>query len=134
LLHGLYQASPHRFVEVAAELQETWVKRMRQLLRSIHGPKLLLWMADNVPPPAKAGSNPYGTPALVTAEMVASLQSHATAYLEVVASQEAADEGLEGMAFSAMERTAAEGVPGPKAHAEVAKALAMAIPQLLGRA
>lgn len=132
MLLSLFQVSPHRFVEIAAELQATWVDRMSQLLRSIKGKTLLLWMADHVPQSARAGVDPYVDPVLVHAGMIEQIRPLANAYLEVVTSHAARDEGVENMAFSAMERPAAEGVPGPLAHMEVAAALSDALPRLLG--
>ncbi|WP_022702558.1 DUF6473 family protein [Pseudorhodobacter ferrugineus] len=132
MLQSLHQASPHRFVEVATTLQATWVDRMGQLLRAVRGPRLLLWMGDNAPPQSSAGANPYTNSVLVNATMIEQARAHATAYLEVVASHEASTEAMEAKAFSAMERPAAQGVPGPLAHKEVAAALAAAIDQLLG--
>lgn len=132
MLQGLHQASPHRFVEVATTLQATWVDRMGQLLRAVRGPRLLLWMADNPPPQASVGANPYTNSVLINATMIEQVRAHATAYLEVVSSRAALDEGVEAKSFAVMERPAAEGVPGPLAHQEVAEALAAAIGQLLG--
>jgi hypothetical protein len=64
--------------------------------------------------------------------MIKAVRKHVSDYLEVVASQAAIAEGIENMSFSAMERPAAEGVPGPAAHREVGVALAAAIARLLG--
>ncbi|WP_415234686.1 DUF6473 family protein [Pseudorhodobacter sp.] len=132
MLQTLFQVSPHRFAEVSAALQATWVERMGQLLCRIKGPRLLLWMGDVAPSQAKLGGSPYSDPILVNAAMIEQVRDHANAYLEVVSSHEAAIEGTENMAFSPMERPAAEGVPGPVAHQEVGRALAAAIAQLLG--
>ena len=132
MLQSLYRVSPHRFAEVADALQATWIDRMSQLLGAIKGPKLLLWMGDNVPPQPAPAANPYTNPVMVNAAMIDTLRGRATAYLEVVSSHQAVAEGVENMAFSALDRPAAEGVPGPTAHREVAMALADAIAQLLG--
>jgi hypothetical protein len=132
MLQTLFQVSPHRFVKVAAELQSTWAARMSQLLRGIKGKTLLLWMADHAPQSARAGADAYGDPVLVHAGMIEEVRPFATAYLEVVTSRAANTEGVENMAFSPLERPAAEGVPGPLAHREVADALGDALHQLLG--
>jgi len=131
MLQTLHQTSPHRFVEVAAALQATWVDRMGQLLRAIRGPRLLLWMGDHPPPQPRAGANPYTNTVMVNAAMIEQVRGQATAYLEVVPSRDALNEGVENMGFAPMERPAAQGVPGPLAHREVATALAAAIDQLL---
>ncbi len=132
MLQTLHQTSPHRFAQVADALQTIWVDRMGQLLRAIRGPCLLLWMGDNAPPQSGAGANPYTNAVMVTAAMIEQVRGQATAYLEVVSSRAALNEGIENMSFSAMERPAAQGVLGPKAHREVAEALSAAITQLLG--
>jgi hypothetical protein len=131
MLQSLFQTSPERFSGVAVELQATWVQRMQQLLKSIKGRTLLLWMAEHVPPPAGRAIDPYTNPVLVDAAMIEQVRGHATAYLEVVTSRNANEEGVESMMFSSMERPAAEGVPGPAAHREVARAIADAVRQLL---
>lgn len=132
MLQTLYQVSPEKFAAVAAELQTTWVERMGQLLRGIKSKTLLLWMADHAPTAAST-AEPYRDPVLVHAGMIEAVRPHATAYLEVVTSHAASTEGVENMSFSDMERPAAEGVPGPLAHQEVAGALADAVRHLLGK-
>lgn len=131
MLQTLYQVSPHRFVDVAVELQSIWITRMRHLLQSIKAPTLVLWMADKKPQKAKPGQPPYDDPILINAAMIDQVRGYANGYLEVVASPQAKDEDIEGMAFSSLERPAAEGVPGPLAHKEVAKAIAGAMVQML---
>lgn len=131
MLQNLFQVSPHRFVEVAAELQSTWAQRMVQVLRAIRGPTLLLWMGDARPPQAASATSPYDAQVLVSAEMVDTLRSHASAYLEVVASQDAVNEGGENLSFGPMEQSCAANVPGALAHREVAIAIANALPRLI---
>lgn len=132
MLQTLHQTSPHRFVEVAVALQATWVDRMSHLLRAIRGPRLLLWMGNEAPPQPRAGADPYTNPVMVNAAMIEKVRGQATAYLEVISSSAALCESVESKAFSPLERPAAQGVPGPLAHQEVAAALSVAITQLLG--
>jgi hypothetical protein len=132
MLQSLFQASPHRFVLVAAELQKTWLQRMALLLQSIKSPTLLLWMGDAAPPPVPLANSPYDKLPLVNTVMINTLRSQARAYLEVVASHDAAAEGVRNMSFGPLERSCAIGVPGPIAHREVAIAIANALPRLLG--
>lgn len=131
MLQTLYEVSPERFHAVAEELQATWIARMQHMLQSIKGRTLLLWMADRAPSSSDAEMAPYADPVLVNATMIEQVRGYATAYLEVVTSQNANSEGVEKKAFSVMERPAAEGVPGPIAHREVASAIADAMAQLL---
>jgi hypothetical protein len=133
MLQTLYQVSPHRFVEVAAELQSIWITRMRHLLQSIKAPTLVLWMADKQPQKAKPSQSPYDDPVLINAAMIEQVRGYANGYLEVVTSPTAKGEGIEDMAFSSLERPAAEGVPGPLAHREVAEAISDAMGRILGK-
>lgn len=132
MLQTLHHVSPQRFDEVAKVLQATWIDRMAQLLRAITGQKLLLWMANHAPPQCSLAAVPYNAPLMVSAPMIAALRSDVTAYLEVIASRRAAEDGVADMAFTAMERPAAEGMPNPTAHREVGIALAAAVTKILG--
>lgn len=131
MLQNLFQISPHRFVEIAVELQSTWAQRMVQLMRAIRGPTLLLWMGNAPPPQAAAATAPYDAQILVNAGMVGKLRSHASAYLEVIASAAAVAEGTGSMSFGPMEHSVAVNVPGPLAHREVAIAIANTVPRLI---
>ena len=68
---------------------------------------------------------------LVTAPMLRAVSGHATATVEVVVSDGARAEGLAGMAFAPLDRAAAMGVPGTRAHREIADRLTDAIAPLL---
>lgn len=126
LLLSLHETAPDRFATVAEDLRKTWIARMRSLLTQIESPTILLWMADRPPPPAGLGGLAVD-PLLVDAGMVHAVRGHASAYLEVVISDRARTEGAQGKSFADMERAAAEEVPGPLAHREVAEALAHAL-------
>jgi hypothetical protein len=127
----LQAVSTDRFDTVAAELRAAWVTRMKDLISQIRSPVLLLWMADHRPDPAGAAVNLLSDPLLVNAAMIEQVRPDALAYLEVILSPEAQNEGVQSMGFSPMERPAAEGVPGPRAHQEVARAVADALGKLL---
>lgn len=132
MLHSLEHVSPDRFGHVVAELRGAWITRMKELLGRIRGPVLLLWMADH--PPSGVGARPdlSQDPILVDAAMVEAIRPFATAYLEVVYSDAARMEGLGSLCFSQLDRPAAEGVPGTRAHREVADAVAATISRMLG--
>lgn len=121
LLLSLMQRDPQRFARVAAELRTAWIARMRSLITQIDSPVVLLWMGGRKPP-ARA-DRLDAEPLLVDAEMVAAVRGHAAAYLEVVFSHRARQEGLGGKSFAEIERAAADELPGPLAHREVAEAL-----------
>lgn len=131
MVQTLQSVSADRFEVVVAELREAWVARMKHLLSQIRSPTLLLWMADHAPDPDGAAPDVFADPALVNAAMIARVRPDALAYLEVVISPEAQTEGLSGKAFSPLDRQAAQGVPGPMAHHEVARAIADAMARLL---
>ena len=123
LLRTLHDASAERFAVVAEELREAWTARMTTLIAALGGRVILLWMGEQAPPAEMridAGRDPW----MVTASMVGAVASGARSYLEVIASDAARAEGVEAMAFSDLERTAAGEVPGPRAHREVARAVA----------
>lgn len=130
LLGLLRDTAPRRFESVAKALRETWVVRMQTLLSRLTAPVVLLWMADRPPPPAGKGSI-SADPVLVDVAMVAAIRSRAAAYVEVPLGPAGRSGGLDGKAFAALDRPAAEAVPGPAAHHEVAAALAEAVPRLL---
>jgi hypothetical protein len=131
MLHSLESVSPDRFGHVAAELRASWITRMKELLGRIRGPVLLLWMADHAPAEPGAVPDLSQDPLLVDAAMVATIRPSATDYLEVVYSGAARSEGLGSLCFSELDRPAAAGVPGTRAHREVADALAAAVSRLL---
>jgi len=131
MVQTLQAVSAERFEVVVAELRAAWIERMTQLLRQIRSPTLLLWMAGHAPDRKGATPDVYTDPLLVNVTMIEKVRTNAMAYLEVVISPEALHEGLGGKGFSPMERPAAEGVPGPMAHQEVARAIADAFDKLM---
>lgn len=130
MLHELQDVSEERFKMITAELQDTWVSRMKDILARSSGKTLLLWMGSS-PPPKIGRLARSGIASLVDAAMVADVASHALAYLEVIVSENNDPTGMESMAFSPLERPAAAQVPGPLAHREVAAAVAKVMEGLL---
>lgn len=127
LVQTLHHVSPKRFALVAAELRAVWLDRMRQLLGRLSGKVVLLWMADQPPPPAAPEPEPSARPLLVDAEMIAELRSAADAYVEYVISLAAATEPVTRKVFDPLEEPAALDTPGPLAHVEAAAALEAAL-------
>lgn len=125
LLATLRQVSQGRYDRLAAELQATWVQRMRQLIGQMRVPVTLLWMAET-PPPDRGQAGP-AEPCLVTQSMLDALSQLVAARVEVVFTDRAREGGLQGMAFAEMDRHAALGLPGPLCHSEVAEAVAAAL-------
>lgn len=129
LLQRLHEVSPQKFQTVVDELQQAWRARMQLLLSQIPGKTILLWMSDH--PPHSETCRFARDPWFVTKALIEEIKPNATAYVEVVASQDALDAGTHGMVFSQMEEPAARHVLGPLAHHEAADHLAPVIAQLI---
>ena len=101
---------------------------MKSLLNSLPGKTVLLWVA-NTPPPTPGRRADLGLdPLLVDAEMIGAVRGHASTYIEVVASAEALSRGTSGMAFAPLDAPAAQTLPGPAVHRQIADQLG---PELL---
>lgn len=130
LTRSLSEVSPDRFGLVVAELRAAWVARMVTLLDRLPVPVVLMWLGFH-PPPTRPVDDPMADPPLIHAGMLSPLRARVAAYVEVVASAQARAEGVRGMAFPPLEAQAAQGLPGPAAHAEAAAALVPVIRGLL---
>ncbi len=115
MLAELHNQSPDKFALLVEELKAAWVARMRQMLKSIGGKSVLLWLQQ----PATDGLGP--DPLLIDRLMVDAIRPFAHRVLEVAPDP---GSGTHGMEFPALEAHAAALLPGPAAHAEVAAALA----------
>lgn len=124
MLQTLYAVSPDKFAVLADELRSAWVARLRTLLARLPTRTVLLWMADHAPQPANAAVNLAQEPFLINAAMIDALRPACAAVVQVVTSPQARAQGVAGMAFGPLDAPAAQGLPGPALHAEVAAALA----------
>lgn len=131
MLHTLRAVSVDRFEVVAEELRAAWVTRMIGLLDRIPGKTVLLWMADHRPTAPERRSKLASDPILVDTDMISTVRAHASEYLEVVSSAEARAAGTAGMAFAPFDEPAAQEIPGPAVHEEVAQALGPVLQRLL---
>lgn len=131
LLLGLHRICPDRFDLLVAELRATWVERMRALMRSIPGRKILLWLGAAPPADPRAPVTLWQDPMLVTQQMLDAVQPLADAYLQLAPSAKALSAGTRGMAFSPMDEPAARLLPGPEVHKEIAGELEPLIRALL---
>lgn len=123
LLTALEGHAPEAFAAVRQELREAWLGRMRMLLRKIGGRVVLLWMSNRAPgdwADRATGEDPL----FVDRALIDALRPDVTDIVEVVASDAARADGLDGKVFAPMEAPAAMEVPGPLFHQEVADALA----------
>lgn len=131
MLSTLLTLSPERFEVVAEELRAAWVAGMKTLLTKAEGRTLVLWMANHSPDQAEGFTGIGPDPVLVTRTMIEAIRPFATEVVEVVASDMARGAGLEGKYYSAMEAPAAQEMPGPLTHEEVAAALLPVIDRMM---
>ncbi|MEM6941720.1 MAG: DUF6473 family protein [Pseudomonadota bacterium] len=133
MLSHLHMLSPERFETVRQELQNAWMARMQFLLSQLKGKTILLWCAHRIPADDAREFDDDLTqePLFITRHMIDTVMSHATSYVEVVASPDAQTAGAEGMVFGELDAPAAEQLLGPTAHREVADALKDALAKLL---
>ncbi|NEX45916.1 DUF6473 family protein [Pseudotabrizicola algicola] len=128
MLSALHAASTDRFEVLAEDLRAAWVSRMKALLSALRGKTVLLWLANTPPPPPGRRADLSHDPLLIDSEMIAALRPLAAQYVEVVASPAARLCGTQGMAFAPLDALAAQGVPGPAVHRQIADHLG---PELL---
>lgn len=131
LLATLQAHSPQSFEVVAQALREAWVVRMKDLLRRLTCPTILLWVAETPPPASGRQAQILNDPILIDQDMITAIRPLASAYVELIPSAEARREGVEGMAFGPMEAPAAATLPGPAVHYETATLLLPVISQLI---
>jgi hypothetical protein len=127
LLLTLRKVSRERLVDVVDALRQTWAERTDLLLERLPTRKVLLWMASHKPGPPMLDLT--RDPLLVDAEMMDAIRPRADAYAEVILPRPG-DPLEEGLAFASLDRPAAEGMPGMKAHEAVAAVVVQALAQL----
>jgi hypothetical protein len=131
LLTVLARTDVARFAQICADLQENWLRRMRQLLAHLPQRRVLLWLANAPPPQQWVGLDPDPGPLLVTAGMLAALGPEASALVEAVPSPVAQAAGPAHMHVPQTEAEQARHLPGPAAHHEVAALLGPVIASML---
>jgi hypothetical protein len=131
MLAALQRASADRFEVVAEELRAAWVLRMNSLIAGLSDRSILLWMSGTAPPQPEHRVDLAQLPLLIDAEMIAAVRSGAARYLEVVYSAEGMAQGCKGMAYGPLEAIAAEELPSPALHAEVAARLLPLVKSLI---
>lgn len=133
MLQGLHARAPSRFAAVVAELRAVWVERMEALMRAVGGPVILLWIADQTPPPADGPVSFDAEPLFVDRDMLARVIPLAAGMLETTPGPRARAEGTRGMVFEEIDAPVAAALPGPIMHEEVAQALLPTLRDLLFR-
>lgn len=119
LIARLRAVDDERFEVVRAQLQTTWVRRMKTLIGKASGPVLLLWFATRKP--EDTGKDEYFAkdPVLVTRAMVEHLRPHVADIIEV----EGSNNDTGGMCFAPLEALAACEMLSVSTHVAAAKAL-----------
>ncbi|GAA6181587.1 MULTISPECIES: DUF6473 family protein [unclassified Shimia] len=127
MLGTLCARTPDRYAMVRDELRMAWSARMKLLLNTIGGKVVLLWMADHAPETALGTSGLGADPLFVDRLMIEELRPLVEDVVEVVVSDKAVSQGIEGMQFTELERVAAQRMLGVQAHVETATALSRAL-------
>lgn len=122
LLQSLHRVSPQKFAILVEELQAAWLARMTALLPRLGPRVVLLWLQ---------GRGEEAEPLLVTSSMVEALRPRVAAILPVTFSHAAQASGTAGMMYPPLAEPAAQGLPGPLHHAELAAALTPVVGGLL---
>lgn len=120
LLAGLNRVSPERFAQVRAELQRTWVARMRSLVKAINVPALLLWLRYEQASGAD-GTEPPGELVPLTRGMLDAAGSARVLDIPVMSSAAAGE--LAGMTCPPFRLAVAERLIGPAMHRAIAARL-----------
>lgn len=127
MLQHLRLIAPTKFGMIEAELKQAWVARMCQFLMRLQGRSVLLRLNESPGHGVEADRTVQDhlgpEPLLVDKEMEAEVTRHAGAIVHVTPSAKALAAGTDGMIFGEFDRAAAETMPGPAVHTEIAEAL-----------
>ncbi|MFQ5439245.1 MAG: DUF6473 family protein [Paracoccaceae bacterium] len=126
LLDTLAKGGPERFDLVETELKAAWTARMKTLLETIKGKKILLWMAHHAPPDAmdeRPDDTLFQPPAFVDQPMMDEISGYASGVVECIANPQSLAQGTDGMVFAPGQEAAAAALPGPAFHAQAADQL-----------
>ena len=110
------------FAKVVQGLQQNWLVKMRQLLAALPARRVLLWLAETVPPD-RADSLGLA-PLFVDRAMLAALDSEVSTLVLATPSLHARTMARSDMTYPETEATQAACLPGAADHAEVADHLA----------
>lgn len=124
MLLRLRSESADRFALVVEELRAAWLARMKSLVQRLPQRRGLLVLR-------RPGDALGPAPLYVTPEMIARLRPLFTEVMTVTPSQQAEATGTEGMVFSPLDLPAAEELPGPAIHVELADQLAPMLMRLM---
>lgn len=131
MLRLLQQKDDGRFEIVRAEVKTVWKARVRELIRTINAPVVLLWAARRAPLAAGHPAEGMAEPRFVDRDMVEEMRPLVADVIICPESATARAWGTMGMIFDPLDRTAAEVLPGPAAHADIAARLESPLMRLL---
>ncbi|MEP4035458.1 DUF6473 family protein [Pseudophaeobacter sp.] len=127
LLTTLRALSEERFAEVRQHLQETWVERMVQVIATLEGRVVLLWVRYNL----KGNAAFNHEPVLVERSMIQALEGRTKGLVEVDVAPAGLVDDFDGMIMGELDFPAAQHMLGPKEHARIGCALAEHLQGLL---
>ncbi|MEO0990880.1 MAG: DUF6473 family protein [Pseudomonadota bacterium] len=134
LLRTLRRIGPGKFGRVVEAMRHSWSAHMHSLLDALDSPIILFWIASEAPRSGNTAQpirpEPATYPAFISREMLDDLAGRVDAYVEVVASKDALDQGTKGMLFSPLEAASAANFLGPAVHIEAAEALLPVLTEL----
>ncbi|NOX41995.1 MAG: hypothetical protein GXP05_16310 [Alphaproteobacteria bacterium] len=129
LLQTLAEADAVKFSIVVDELKSAWTYRMKSLLETIEGRTILLWMSNAPPsepaehPPRERTADLGPDPLFVDQQMIDEISPLVTQVIECIAKPEATAASSDGMILCEGDAGAAEKMPGPAFHQQVAHQL-----------
>jgi len=130
LLTSLRRQSVDRFKSLEAELKETWLVRMKRLLRKIGGKTVVLWFANDMPDSKLSIETHLRDPLFVDKKMIERIRPLTSEVIFVTPSSVARARGTAGMIFSPMEQPVAEQMLGVFTHHEAARKVSVALERL----
>ncbi|MEP2716746.1 DUF6473 family protein [Pseudophaeobacter sp.] len=120
LLSSLQARSEERFAEVRRHLQEVWITRMQEVITTLEGRVLMLWVRYDL-----KGSAAFNhEPVLVDRSMVSALLGSTMGLVEVDVATAGIEGDFDGMIMGELDFPAAQHMLGPKEHARIGCALA----------
>jgi hypothetical protein len=129
LLQVLQRADAEAYAKVVQGLKDTWLARMRALLSQLPAKRLLLWLADSLPPERADTLDP--TPPFIDRPLLDALRLQVSDLIIATPSARARAMARFDMTYPETEAMQAACLPGAAAHAEVAASLAPVLAQCL---
>lgn len=129
LLQVLGRCDSRAYAEVVAVLKQTWLDRMRLLLARLPRHRILLWLANALPPARAEGLDP--APPFIDRAMLDALGPEVTETVLATASPKARALQPFDMTYPETEAAQAACLPGAAIHAEVAAQLVPALRRLM---